>query len=110
MQGISIKSIEAVAPRQGASVLILGESGTGKELVARAVHSKSERAKGPFFAINCAALLKSSRAGCSATRRGRSPVYEREAGRIRDVERRHVVLRRSRRDGAGYSSETSARH
>src|SRR6185295_6824025 len=39
-----------------ASVLILGESGTGKELVARAVHSKSERAKGPFFALNCAAL------------------------------------------------------
>jgi DNA-binding NtrC family response regulator len=49
--------IDAVAPST-ASVLILGESGTGKELVARAVHAKSERSKGPFFALNCAALPK----------------------------------------------------
>jgi DNA-binding NtrC family response regulator len=49
--------IDAVAPSV-ASVLILGESGTGKELVARAMHQKSEREKGPFFALNCAALPK----------------------------------------------------
>src|SRR5918912_521169 len=51
------KPLNAETPTT-ASVLILGESGTGKELVARAVHSKSERGKGPFFAINCAALPK----------------------------------------------------
>ena len=49
--------IDAVAP-SNASVLILGESGTGKELVARALHTKSDRARGPFFALNCAALPK----------------------------------------------------
>src|SRR5829696_1313989 len=49
--------IDAVAP-SNASVLILGESGTGKELVARALHTRSDRAKGPFFALNCAALPK----------------------------------------------------
>jgi DNA-binding NtrC family response regulator len=47
--------IEAAAPT-GASIMIVGESGTGKELVARAIHDKSTRAKGPFIAINCAAF------------------------------------------------------
>jgi DNA-binding NtrC family response regulator len=51
------KVIEAVSAST-ASVLILGESGTGKELVARAIHQKSERLRGPFFALNCAALPK----------------------------------------------------
>jgi len=39
-----------------ATVLLLGESGTGKELMARALHQLSARAKGPFVAINCAAI------------------------------------------------------
>jgi two-component system response regulator HydG len=39
-----------------ATVLVTGESGTGKELVAKAVHSRSARSKGPFVAINCAAM------------------------------------------------------
>ncbi|HEX5830624.1 MAG TPA: sigma-54 dependent transcriptional regulator [Gemmatimonadaceae bacterium] len=51
------RTLDAVAPST-ASVLILGESGTGKELVARALHTKSERVKGPFLALNCAALPK----------------------------------------------------
>jgi len=47
--------VEAAAP-SAASIFIVGESGTGKELVARAIHDKSGRHKGPFIAINCAAF------------------------------------------------------
>ena len=39
-----------------ATVLIQGESGTGKELVAKTIHARSARTKGPFVAVNCAAL------------------------------------------------------
>jgi two-component system nitrogen regulation response regulator GlnG len=49
------KAIGRVAP-QDVTVLIRGESGTGKELVARAVYQHSPRAKGPFLAVNCAAI------------------------------------------------------
>jgi len=38
------------------TVLLLGESGTGKELMSQALHQLSARAKGPFVAINCAAI------------------------------------------------------
>jgi DNA-binding NtrC family response regulator len=47
--------IQRAAPVDS-TVLILGESGTGKELVAQALHHNSNRKKGPFVAVNCAAV------------------------------------------------------
>lgn len=52
MLGIARK----VAESEVSSVLLQGESGTGKDLVAKAIHYQSNRAEGPFVAINCAAL------------------------------------------------------
>ncbi len=50
--------IERVAPTDF-TVLIEGESGTGKELVARQIHELSRRRRGPFVAVNCAAIVES---------------------------------------------------
>src|SRR5688572_16357634 len=51
-----IKDIIARVAPTGAAVLIEGESGTGKELVATSIHKLSDRNKGPFVPINCAAI------------------------------------------------------
>jgi transcriptional regulator with PAS, ATPase and Fis domain len=60
----SSHAIRAVRERIGRvaatdfTVLIEGESGTGKELVARQIHELSRRRKGPFVAVNCAAIVE----------------------------------------------------
>lgn len=55
----AIKSLKNKVKRiadSKSTVLITGESGTGKELVARAIHSESDRKNKPFIAINCGAI------------------------------------------------------
>ncbi len=49
----------ARAAQSNISILLLGETGVGKEVLARAIHAHSPRSKGPFIAINCAAIAES---------------------------------------------------
>ena len=49
------RRVDKVAPTS-ATVLVVGESGSGKEVVARTIHDRSERSKGPFVAVNCGAI------------------------------------------------------
>ncbi|MCB9556240.1 MAG: sigma-54-dependent Fis family transcriptional regulator [Deltaproteobacteria bacterium] len=51
----TVADLKKVA-KTNATVLLVGESGTGKEVAARAIHRWSERAEGPFIAVNCAAI------------------------------------------------------
>jgi DNA-binding NtrC family response regulator len=51
-----VLDIATQAAPSSATVLVLGESGTGKELLARFIHERSTRARGPFVAVNCDAI------------------------------------------------------
>jgi PAS domain S-box-containing protein len=53
----TLAKVEAVAATS-ASVLVLGESGVGKEMIARAIHSNSERRDKPLIKVNCASIPK----------------------------------------------------
>ena len=58
-ESCAMRSVIALVDRAAHSdtpVLLIGESGTGKELLARALHAKSPRARGPFVAVNCSAI------------------------------------------------------
>src|SRR3954452_5557192 len=75
------EQVAMAAPTNG-RVLIYGENGTGKELVARAIHARSRRSRGPFIEVNCAAIpeelieselfghMKGAFTGASGDRRG----------------------------------------
>ena len=50
-----LEKVKLVGPSK-ATVLLSGETGTGKELVAQSIHQNSDRARGPFVPVHCAAL------------------------------------------------------
>ncbi|MBN1980996.1 MAG: sigma-54-dependent Fis family transcriptional regulator [Chitinivibrionales bacterium] len=52
----SIRELVSTIAQSRSTVLVSGESGTGKELIARSIHYLSNRQKGPFIKVNCAAL------------------------------------------------------
>lgn len=78
----SVMERVALVARSDVPVLLLGETGSGKEVIARAIHERSPRARGPFLRVNCGAISpelidtelfgheKGSFTGATATRRG----------------------------------------
>jgi hydrogenase-4 transcriptional activator len=78
----SVMERVALVSRSDVPVLILGETGSGKEVIARAIHTRSARAAGPFIRVNCGAIPpdlidselfgheKGSFTGAFGTRRG----------------------------------------
>ena len=76
-----MERVDLVA-RSDVPVLLFGETGSGKEVIARAIHDRSSRVRGPFLRVNCGAIPselidaelfgheKGSFTGATATRRG----------------------------------------
>ena len=50
-----LEQVQLVGPSK-ATILVTGETGTGKELIAQAIHQNSDRSRGPFVPVHCAAL------------------------------------------------------
>jgi DNA-binding NtrC family response regulator len=72
--------IGRVAPTD-ASVFVTGESGTGKEVVARTIHDLSQRRKGPYVPVNCAAISETLI---------ESELFGHEKGSFTGADKRHI--------------------
>jgi len=75
-----LAQVARVAPTES-TVLILGETGTGKELIARAIHSRSNRSAGPFIPVSCSASPSSLIA---------SELFGHEKGAFTGASQRHL--------------------
>ncbi len=105
-----LSQVEAVAPTNS-TVLIQGETGSGKELIARAVHSLSQRHKHPFVKLNCAAiptgLLESELFGHE--KGAFTGAIAQRIGRFELASQGDHISRRDQRDSSGASAEALAR-
>jgi two-component system response regulator FlrC len=108
------RNLFALATRVAQSdttVLLTGESGVGKEVVARFIHQHSTRRKGPFVAINCAAipdsLLESTLFGHE--KGAFSGAQHAQAGKFEQAQQGTLVARRDHRDAARAAGQAAAR-
>ncbi len=89
-----MKQLILKAANASSTVLILGETGTGKELASRALHESGSRNKGPFVAVNCAAipetLIESELFGHE--KGSFTGAYERKAGKFEAAHKGTIFL------------------